>query len=78
MKEFRRTIWATLALLLGFQLAITDALAVQATRPGASGAGFSAGCLKCRNDCETQYPKPLGPQQTCKRMCVMAGTCSKT
>ena len=78
MKEFRRTIWATFCSSLGFS-ACDYRCACGASHPsGASGAGFSAGCLKCRNDCETQYPKPLGPQQTCKRMCVMAGTCSKT
>lgn len=48
--------------------------AVEASKPG-GGANFSAACLACNNDCETQYPTPLGPQQTCKRLCVEAGTC---
>jgi hypothetical protein len=63
-------------LLINLACGTGIAVAVEANGPGqGEGTNFSAACLQCKNDCETNYPTPLGPQQTCKKMCVDAGTC---
>lgn len=42
------------------------------------GLGWSADCKKCKDACDADYPGGGGPLQTCKKLCVLAGTCTKT
>lgn len=42
------------------------------------GLGWSAKCKACKDKCDVDFPgNTTGPNQTCKQLCVRAGTCDK-
>lgn len=42
------------------------------------GLGWSAKCKACKDKCDVDFPgNSTGPNQTCKQLCVRAGTCDK-
>jgi len=42
------------------------------------GLGWSANCKACKDKCDSDFPgNDTGPNQTCKKLCVLAKTCDK-
>lgn len=42
------------------------------------GLGWSAKCKACKDKCDVDFPgNDTGPNQSCKKLCVLAKTCDK-